>query len=109
MVDRDVGAQVWARSRSWWHPASGRAGKVTFILLQQVDLGLTLLAASWGIPEVNPFMRGLLSTPLQLVLVKAVIPVLMAGLIPGRLLIPAAGFLLLVVGWNIKELFLFLL
>jgi len=40
--------------------------------------------------------------------VKLVIPVLIAWLTPGKLLIPACILLLLVIGWDLKEL-LFLL
>jgi len=80
--------------------------KVSFIILTQLDLTLTILATSLGFTELNPWMSSLLSTPLQLFLVKLLVPVLIAWLVPGRLLLPAIAFLFFVLGWNIKELLL---
>ena len=78
--------------------------KLTYISLQLVDLGLTILAASSGYNELNPFIRGILDAPLQLFMVKLAIPALIALFIPGKFLIPGVLLLLLIVGWNVKEL-----
>ena len=80
--------------------------KATYLLLHQLDLALTVLAVSAGLDELNPWMRNLLTLPLQLAIVKLAIPLLIAWLVPYKLLIPATLFLLVVVGWNIKELVL---
>ena len=87
----------------------GIALKVSYVLLHQVDLVLTVLATNLGLYELNPLIRELLATPLQLVVVKLFIPLLLAWLIPGKLLIPAVIFIGLVVIWNVKELLLLLL
>ena len=80
--------------------------KASYLLLHQLDLTLTILAVSAGLHEMNPFMRNLLTQPLQLAIIKLLIPLLIAWLVPYKLLIPATLFLLVVVGWNIKELVL---
>ncbi len=86
----------------------GVTEKVSFVLLNYVDLLLTALAVSLGLTELNPLMRSLLAAPPMLVLFKIVVPVLIAWLTPGRLLVPALLLLSLVVAWNIKELFILL-
>ena len=110
-------AMVWQRniisrySSRWKHDRKYRrdvAVRASYVVLQQIDLLLTVLAVSHGLHELNPFMRSLLGNPLQLVLIKLVIPVCIACFIPGRLLIPAISLLSIVIIWNIKEL-LFLL
>ncbi|MFH1169791.1 MAG: DUF5658 family protein [Chloroflexota bacterium] len=85
------------------------AEKVSFILLNQLDLLLTVAAVSLGLAEQNPLIRYLLAVPLQLMIIKLVIPLLIAWLAPGKLLLPAIILLCLLVGWNVKELLLFLL
>ena len=80
--------------------------KALFILLNQVDLILTLIAVSVGYYELNPFVRSLLASPLQLFTVKCIIPLCLAWLLPGKFLVPAIILLSLVLGWNIKELLL---
>lgn len=90
--------------RNWTDYWESATAKAWYILLQQVDLALTALAMSLGLWEHNPVMRSLLATPIQLVTVKMVIPLLIVWLVPGKLLVPALLFLGLVVGWNIKEL-----
>ena len=80
------------------------AVKASYVLLHQLDLILTILAVSSGLLEWNPLMRNLLAAPLQLMVVKLIIPLLMAWLIPARLLIPAIVFLSLVICWNAREL-----
>ena len=86
----------------------GLAIKASYLLLHQLDIMLTALAVSLGLAELNQLMRQLLASPLQLVVIKLVIPLLIAWLVPGKLLIPAVAFLALVIGWNIKELILVL-
>jgi len=82
--------------------------RVGYVLLHQVDLALTVFAVSLGLFELNPLVRNLLPTPVQLVVVKLVIPILIAWLIPSKLLLPALALLSVVVIWNIKELLLLL-
>ena len=83
--------------------------KGSYLLLQQLDLALTLLAVHRGLTELNPFMKGLLASPWQLAIAKVFIPVLIVWLLPGRFLIPGIVILSAVVGWNIKELAVLLL
>ena len=83
--------------------------KASYIFLHQLDLVSTVFAVSIGLSELNPVMRSLLTTPLLLVTIKLVIPLLIVWLIPSKLLIPAIVFLSLVVCWNVKELLLVLL
>jgi hypothetical protein len=78
--------------------------KLTYISLQLIDLGLTIMAASSGYHELNPFVRGLLDSPLQLFTVKLIIPAAIAWLLPGKFLIPGIMLLSLILGWNFKEL-----
>jgi hypothetical protein len=83
--------------------------KASFILLSQFDLALTILAMYLGFAEINPLMNFLIRIPVLLLLVKLVIPVLIAWVIPGRLLLPSIALLALVAIWNIKELLVFVL
>jgi len=83
--------------------------KIAFILLNQFDLSLTVLAISLGLTELNPFVRFLVEIPALLILVKLVIPVLIAWIMPGKLLLPSIALLAIVVLWNIKELIIFFL
>jgi hypothetical protein len=87
-------------SRSDWNIGL----KLTYISLQLIDLGLTIMAASSGYHELNPFVRGLLDSPLQLFTVKLIIPAAIAWLLPGKFLIPGIMLLSLILGWNFKEL-----
>lgn len=80
--------------------------KATYLLLQQLDLALTVLAISFGLDEMNPWLRSLLEQPFLLAAIKLLIPLLIAWLVPYKLLIPANLLLLVVVSWNIKELWL---
>ena len=80
--------------------------KFSYVFLHQIDLALTVLAVSAGFSELNPILKSMLGLPLQLVLVKLIIPLIIAWLVPGKLLIPAIVFLLLVICWNLKELFM---
>ncbi|HJX13487.1 MAG TPA: DUF5658 family protein [Dehalococcoidales bacterium] len=97
---------------SWWDSSATfrkcTAEKASFVLLNQFDLTLTVLAMYLGLTEINPFVRFLVEVPALLLVVKLFIPVLIAWLMPGRLLLPSTALLALVVIWNIKELVVFL-
>jgi hypothetical protein len=98
---------------NWWDSSAtfkrSTPEKASFILLCAFDLILTILAMYLGLWEMNPFIKLLVQIPILLLLVKLVIPVLIAWLMPGRLLLPSIALLILVVIWNIKELVIFLL
>lgn len=83
------------------------AQKISFILLSLLDLILTVLAMYLGLWEMNPLVRFLVHVPLLLILLKFIIPIFVAWVMPGRLLWPSIALLGLVVIWNIKELFVF--
>jgi len=85
------------------------AEKTVFVFLGLCDLVLTVLAVNLGLTEMNPVVRFLVQVPALLWLVKLFIPVFIAWLMPGKLLIPSIALLVLVVGWNIKELAVFLI
>ena len=78
--------------------------KCTYLFMQLLDLGLTLVATSMGFKELNPFIDGMLDSYPQLLLVKLLIPLLIMRFVPGKLLIPAILLLSFVVAWNIREL-----
>jgi uncharacterized membrane protein (DUF485 family) len=82
--------------------------KASFVLLNQFDLTLTVLAMYLGFSEMNPFVRYLVNIPVLLLVVKLAIPLLIAWLMPGKLLLPSIALLAIVVIWNIKELVFFL-
>jgi len=96
----------------WWNSSTTfkrcTAEKLSFIFLGVLDLVLTILAMYLGFYEINPFVRFLVQIPFLLVFVKLVIPVLIAWLMPGKLLLPSIAVLALVVIWNVKELAVFL-
>lgn len=98
-------ANVWDSAATF---RRGTAEKASFVLLNQFDLALTVLAVSFGFSELNPFMRYLLNLPIVLLVVKLAIPLLIAWIIPGKFLLPAIALLALVILWNIKELLLLL-
>jgi len=81
--------------------------RVSYLLLQQLDLVLTLVAISLGLSELNPLMRNMLTSLPQLLVAKVAIPLLIAWRVPSKLLIPAILLLAVVVGWNVKELLVF--
>ena len=83
--------------------------KASYVLLHQLDLILTVVAVSLGFTELNPLMRLLLTAPVQLIIIKVFIPLVIVWLCPNKLLLPATAFIFLVVCWNIKELLLLLL
>jgi hypothetical protein len=84
------------------------AEKASFVLLNHIDLGLTVLATNLGMPELNPLTRLLINIPALLIVFKIAIPLLIAWLIPGKLLLPSIALLAIVAIWNIKELLVFL-
>lgn len=82
----------------------GLSIKVAYVLLHQADILLTNLAVSTGFRELNPLIRGLLDTPVQLLAFKLIIPLIIAWLVPAKLLLPAMALLLVVIGLNLREL-----
>ncbi len=82
--------------------------KVSFILLGVLDLVLTLVAMNLGLSEINPLVIYLIKIPALFVVVKLFIPIIIAWILPGKLLFPSILLLSLVVIWNIKELSVFL-
>jgi hypothetical protein len=96
----------------WWSSSAtfkrSTAEKLSFVCLCVLDLTLTLVAMRLGFYEMNPFIRFLVSVPLLLLLVKLFIPVLIAWLMPGKLLLPSIALLALIVIWNVKELVVYL-
>lgn len=95
-------AQIIARSRQ--RDKVDTALKVVFLSLQLIDLTLTALAARYGWLELNPLMKVSIDSTYKLAMFKFGIPVLISWFVPGRWLIPAIMLLLMVVGWNVKEL-----
>lgn len=96
---------------SWWDSSATfkqcTLEKVTFLVLCQFDLGLTLLAIYLGFDELNPLVDFMLDMPVLLIMVKGVLPIGIAWLMPGRLLWPHIGLLGLVAIWNLVELITF--
>ena len=84
--------------------SSGTSYKVTFVILMYLDLVLTLFALSIGFTEMNPIMADLQARPAGLLVVKVLMPPLIAWLVPAKLLLPSIGLLFAVVGWNAGEL-----
>ena len=82
----------------------GLSIKLAYVLLQQADMLVTNFAVSAGFKELNPIVKGFLDTPAQWLLLKLVIPLFIAWLVPARFLVPALGLLLVVLGLNLKEL-----
>jgi len=81
--------------------------KLAFVILNIIDLALTLFALSQGAHEMNPLVRSMVSAPYQLYITKIVLPVFLAWLLPGPLLIPSIGALTLVFGWDMYQLGIF--
>lgn len=82
----------------------GLSIKVAYVLLHQADILLTNFAIFAGFKELNPFIRGLLDTPVQLLVFKLIIPLIIAWLVPAKLLLPALGLLLVVIVLNLTQL-----
>ena len=83
--------------------------KISYLVLQLLDFVLTYLAVHLGFFELNPLIKGMLVSPVQLAIVKLIIPLMIVLLIPGKFLIPAIGILSVVVIWNIKEIIFLIL
>ena len=82
----------------------GLSIKVAYVLLHQADILLTNFAIFAGFKELNPLIRGLLDTPVQLLVFKLIIPLIIAWLVPAKLLLPALGLLLVVIVLNLTQL-----
>jgi len=97
----------------WWESSATfkrcTAEKASFIFLGLFDLILTILAINLGLFEINPLVRYMVQIPALLLTVKLFIPVLIAWIMPGKLLLPSIAMLAIVVIWNLKELVVFLL
>jgi hypothetical protein len=78
--------------------------RIVFLSLQMLDLVLTALAARYGWIELNPVMKASMDSTYKLAIFKFVIPVAISFFVPGRWLLPAIMLLLMVLGWNVKEL-----
>ncbi len=100
---RPPGYSAWKINR---RDSCDIALRVTYLSLQMLDLGLTLLAAHLGFPELNPIIKATLNSTYHLAILKFGIPLLIILFVPGKLLIPAIVLIAAVVGWNIKELLL---
>ncbi len=87
----------------------GKPEKMAFIILNLIDMGLTIFASTLGAHEINPIMRAAAQSPYLLYVVKLFIPLLWAWLLPGKLLLPSIALLVLVVGWDIHQLVLYFL
>jgi hypothetical protein len=81
--------------------------KLVFILLNWLDLGLTMFALTIGATELNPLMRHMFGSPILIYAAKIVVPMFFAWMLPGKVLLPSIGLLVLVAGWNIKELLVY--
>ncbi len=102
---------LWNEIRRYFSLAEFKKGlslRVAYMVLQLADLLMTYYAVNAGYEELNPIMRGFLDSPVQLVMLKLVVPLAIAWLVPARLLLPALALLLAVIGFNITELFLLL-
>ena len=100
-------AVLWTEIRHYLSAAEFKKGwiiKVTYVILHQTDMLLTNFAISAGFIEANPIISDLLDKPVQLLVFKLIIPVIIAWLVPARLLLPALGVLLVVLGFNLREL-----
>lgn len=78
--------------------------KLWFMVFIYLDFALTLFAVQRGFTEVNPYMVRLLDDPSQLLLVKGLIPLFIAWLVPGKLLLPSIGIMVVVAAWNGNQL-----
>jgi hypothetical protein len=98
-------ANLWVSVGTFKYSMSEKVG---FLALNMADLLLTVFAFSLGFTELNPWVRELLGNSFQLIIAKCAIPVAFAWLVPGKLLLPAILLLSFVVGWDIKELVVYL-
>jgi hypothetical protein len=97
----------------WWESSATfkkcTAEKASFIFLGIFDLILTMLAINLGFFEMNPLVRYMVEIPALLLTIKLFIPVLIAWILPGKLLLPSIALLACAVIWNIKEMVIFLI
>ncbi len=87
----------------------GIAFRASYIVLQMADYLMTVFAKNAGFDEMNPVMRGMFGSPLEMLAFKLLIPLAIAILVPAKLLIPALVLLLAIIGLNIKELVVFVM
>jgi hypothetical protein len=78
--------------------------RISYFLLQQLDVILTVWAVNAGFIEMNPIMRSMLASPAQLIGLKVIIPALLAWFLPSRLLLPSLMLMMSITAWNMKEL-----
>jgi len=100
-------AGIWTEISRYLSVAQWKKGlsiKVAYVLLHQADILMTNFAISAGFKELNPVIRGLLDTPVQLLVFKLIIPLIIAWLVPAKLLLPALVLLLVVIGLNLTQL-----
>ena len=100
-------AELWTEISRYLSVAEWKKGlsiKVAYVLLHQTDILMTNYAISAGFKEFNPVIRGLLDAPVQLLVFKLIIPLIIAWLVPAKLLLPALVLLLVVIGWNLTQL-----
>jgi hypothetical protein len=100
-------AILWTEISSYLSVAEWKRGlsiKVAYVLLHQADILMTNFAIYTGFKEFNPVIRGLLDSPVQLLVFKLIIPLIIAWLVPAKLLLPALVLLLVVIGLNLTQL-----
>jgi hypothetical protein len=78
--------------------------RISYFLLQQLDVILTVWAVNAGFMELNPIMRTMLASPVQLIALKVFIPALLAWFLPSKLLLPSLVLIMSITAWNLKEL-----
>ena len=104
-------AILWTEISRYLSVAEWKKGlsiKVAYVLLHQADILLTNFAIFAGFKEFNPVIRGLLDAPVQLFVFKLIIPLIIAWLVPAKLLLPALVLLLVVIVLNLTQLSLLL-
>jgi hypothetical protein len=108
MIQRSTGKLINGLLESTATFKKCTAEKMSFVFLGLLDFVLTLTAVNLGLSEINPLVRFLIQMPVLFFIVKFFIPVLIAYLMPGKLLLPSIALLAVVVFWDLKELiFLF--
>jgi hypothetical protein len=91
----------------YFTPAEWKKGlsiKTAYVLLHQADILLTSFALHVGAEEINPVIKASLSSPVILLVLKLFIPLVIAWLVPARLLVPAIVLLLIIVSLNLVQL-----
>ncbi len=81
----------------------GLSIKVAYVLLHQADILLTAFAVAAGFRELNPVISASLDAPVLLLALKLLIPLVIAWLVPAKLLIPAIVLLVAVIGLNLAQ------